>query len=127
MRSLISTVLDDAGYEVSAAADGQQAWESILRDHYDLLLTDNEMPRLAGVALIERIREAGMSLPIIIASGTFPAERVRNNPQLRVAAVLPKPFHIRSLVCTVRNVLQASSGNTGSGQGTSIGLTVGRN
>ena len=98
IRQLISTVLAHAGFEVNAASDGQQAWEALLHEHYDLLVTDNEMPRLPGIKLIERIREEGMSLPVIIASGTFPVERVRNDPQLQIAAVLPKPFRIPELL-----------------------------
>ena len=112
IRHIISTVLARAGFEVTAASDGQQAWDALLDGHYDLLVTDNEMPRLPGIELIERIREEGMSLPVIIASGTFPVEKVRNDPQLQIAAVLPKPFRTGELLNTVRQVLQASSGDT---------------
>ena len=71
IRRLISAVLARAGFDVNTASDGQQAWEALLHEPYDLLVTDNEMPRLAGVELIARIRDAGMSLPVIVASGTF--------------------------------------------------------
>src|ERR1035438_8912209 len=112
IRYLLSTVLAGAGFDVNTASDGQQAWEAILHGHYDLLLTDNDMPRLTGIQLIERIREAGMSLPVIIASGTFPVERVRNDPQHQIAAALPKPFRIPELLDTVRDVLASSPGDT---------------
>ena len=62
-RHLISAVLAGAGFDVNAAADGQQAWEALLHEHYDLLVTDNEMPRLTGIQLIERICEAGIACP----------------------------------------------------------------
>lgn len=48
IRYLISTVLADAGFDVNAASDGQQAWEALLHEHYDLLVTDSHMPRLTG-------------------------------------------------------------------------------
>ena len=112
IRLIISAVLAHAGFEVSAASDGQQAWEALLDGHYDLLVTDNEMPGLPGIKLIERIREEGMSLPVIVVSGTFPLDRMRNDPQLQIAAVLPKPFGTGELLNTVRHVLQASSGDT---------------
>jgi len=107
IRLIISAVLAHAGFEVSAASDGQQAWEALLDGHYDLLVTDNEMPGLPGIKLIERIREEGMSLPVIVVSGTFPLDRMRNDPQLQIAAVLPKPFGTGELLNTVRHVLQA--------------------
>jgi len=112
LRHIISTALVHAGFEVNAASDGQEAWEALLHERYDLLVTDIEMPRLPGINLIKRIREVGMSLPVIIASGTFPVERVRNDPQLQIAAALAKPFRIPELLDTVRDVLVASRGET---------------
>src|SRR5450631_677627 len=47
--NLISTVLAEAGFDVDAAPDGQEAWEALASQKYDLLVTDNEMPRLAGL------------------------------------------------------------------------------
>jgi CheY-like chemotaxis protein len=119
IRYLISTVLTSAGFDVNAASDGQQAWEALLHDHYDLLVTDNEMPRLRGIELIERIREAGMILPVIVVSGTLPLEQVRGLPLGQIAAVLPKPFDIGKLLDSVRHALQAWCGDTTSDQGAS--------
>ena len=112
LRQLISSVLVDDGFAVDTAADGQEAWEALRDGHYDLLVTDNEMPHLPGIKLVERIREEGMSLAVIIASGTFPLVRMRNDPQLQIAAVLPKPFGTGELLNTVRQVLQASCEDT---------------
>lgn len=126
IRYLISTVLAAAGFNVDAAPDGQQAWESVLHEHYDLLVTDNEMPRLAGIELIERIRDAGMSLPVIVASGTFPVEQAPNDPQLQIAAVLPKPFDTSELLNTVRHVLEASREDATANQGPFFRLRTGR-
>lgn len=110
VRCVLSTFLARAGFDVNAASDGEEAWDELHREHYDLLVTDNEMPRLAGIKLIERIREAGMSLPVIIASGSLPVESVRDRPQLEIAAILPKPFGITKLLDTVRQTLQTSQG-----------------
>jgi CheY-like chemotaxis protein len=114
----LSTVLADAGFEVNAASDGQEAWEALLHERYDLLVTDNEMPRLAGIELVARMHKAGMSLPVIIASGSFPMERVRDYPELQIAVALPKPFRILELLNAVRHVFQASCGNTSADQRT---------
>ena len=108
MRDLISGVLTGAGFAVSTASDGQQAWESLLHKRYDLLVTDNEMPRLPGIALIERLRHPGMTLCVVVASGTAPPETVRHDPQLRIDAILPKPFDIADLLNTVNQALQVS-------------------
>jgi CheY-like chemotaxis protein len=111
IRDLISTALAGAGFEVKAASDGQLAWEALVHERYDLLVTDNEMPHLPGIELIERIRDRGISVPIIIASGSFPMEKVREHPELQIAAALPKPFRIIELLNAVRQVFQPSIRN----------------
>lgn len=117
IRCIMTAVLADAGFTVNAASDGQQAWEALLDAHYDLLITDNEMPRLVGLKLIERIRDAGMNLPIIITSGSFPMEKVRDYPELQIAAALPKPFRILELLNAVRDVFQTSCDDPAADQG----------
>jgi len=109
IRWITSNALAEDGYTVNAAADGEQAWEALRHDSYDLLVTDNDMPRLTGIKLIERIRKAGMSLPVIVASGTFSAESVRDYPQFQIAAVIPKPFGMLEFLDTVRNVLSSKA------------------
>ncbi len=118
IRFAVSKVLARAGFQVSAVCDGQQAWELLQHQHYDLLITDNEMPCLAGLELIQRIREADMSMLVIIASGSFPVERMRDYPELRIAAALPKPFGISELLDIVRFVLRPSCGDIAAEQTT---------
>jgi DNA-binding response OmpR family regulator len=112
IRHLLSVILADAGFDVSAASDGQEAWEALLYEYYDLLITDNEMPRLAGVELIKRMCEAGMSTAIIIASSSLPTEKLSEYPMSHIAAVLPKPFPIVELLTATRHALKASCGDT---------------
>jgi DNA-binding NtrC family response regulator len=112
IRQIISKALVDEGYAVNATADGEQAWEELRHDSYDLLVTDNEMPRLTGIKLIERVRKAGMSLPVIVASGNFPVDRARDYPQFQIAAVIPKPFRNLEFLDAVRNVLSSKEGVT---------------
>jgi DNA-binding response OmpR family regulator len=107
IRHFSATVLAGAGFEVIAARDGLEAWSALLEEPCDLLVTDNEMPGLDGVELIDRLREAGMSLPVIIASGTFSVENMKGHPGRHITAVLPKPFGIWELLNTVGSVLPA--------------------
>lgn len=101
LRRLIAAVLTGAGFEVRTVSDGEQAWEAVCREPYDLLVTDNEMPRLSGLNLIQRMRAVGLHLPVLIASGTLSAESAHDVPQLQIAAVLIKPFRIAELLDAV--------------------------
>src|SRR5437867_4517354 len=94
IRCFSSSVLAVAGFDVNVASDGEQAWEALSHEHYDLLITDNDMPRLTGMKLIERIRETGMRLPVIMASCSLRSAIAREQPQLHIAAVVSKPFTI---------------------------------
>lgn len=77
-RQLYMQILMCSGYRVDTAENGQAAWnalESARREsgRYDLLITDNAMPELSGVDLVRKMRSAHMDLPVIMASGTAPA------------------------------------------------------
>jgi CheY-like chemotaxis protein len=108
IRQIISSVLAGDGFEVNTTVDGEQAWEALHQGHFDLLVTDNEMPRLAGLRLIERIRKEGMNLPVIVASGSLSPKEIRDNPLLQIAAVLPKPFELLELLDTVRQAMRVA-------------------
>src|SRR5579859_935677 len=69
IRQLSTDVLIQHGYHVDAAEDGAAAWEALQLKRYDLLVTDNEMPKLSGVELLEKLHAARMALPIIMATG----------------------------------------------------------
>jgi CheY-like chemotaxis protein len=108
LRRLETDILSDEGLAITATSDGEQAWEALGHGYYDALVTDNEMPNLTGLALVERIRKAGLSLPIIIASGSFRAESVDDYPQLKIAAVIPKPFSKSNFLNAVKTILSLS-------------------
>jgi len=109
IRHLMSSVLASGGFEVRAAEDGEQAWQTLLQAPFDLLVTDSDMPRLTGLELTERMREAGMHLPVVIASGSFAVDSVSDYPQLRIAAVVLKPFDIGEFLTVVRIALRMSA------------------
>lgn len=56
---LAATVVETLGHSVDTAATGLAAWELLERRHYDVLVTDREMPGLDGLALCERVRARG--------------------------------------------------------------------
>lgn len=60
-RASLVRQLESWGHTVRAAEDGEAAWELFTSDEFDVVITDWEMPRLSGVELIRRIREAGGS------------------------------------------------------------------
>lgn len=54
---LIRVVLQQAGHQVTLAGDGEEAWQRLERERFDLLLTDIRMPRMDGLELLQRARQ----------------------------------------------------------------------
>ena len=57
MRQMVSFTLRNAGYEVVEAVDGEDAFDKAREREFDLVLTDQNMPRLDGIGLTRRLRE----------------------------------------------------------------------
>lgn len=108
IRQLSTTVLIHFGYVVDTAEDGAAAWEALNADSYDLLITDNNMPKVTGVELLKKLRAARMEMPVIMATGTVPTEEFIRYPWLQPAATLPKPYTATEMLCAVKDVLCAA-------------------
>src|SRR5579862_317214 len=108
VRRVIAHALMGSGYHADTAEDGAAAWETIQIKAFNLLITDHNMPKLTGVELVRKLRSARMALPVILVTGKLPTEALAQNPSLRLAAMLPKPFSIDELLETVRTVLRAT-------------------
>ena len=58
MRQMVSFTLKNAGFAVVEAVDGQDAWEKASARDFNLVLTDQNMPRMDGLTLVKKLREA---------------------------------------------------------------------
>jgi CheY-like chemotaxis protein len=84
-----SELLQDLGHEVFEAASGQQALDVLEREpDIDLLLTDQAMPNMTGLQLVDRARQMMPDLPVVIATGYG---EILQHAQLCVTK-LDKPF-----------------------------------
>src|SRR5580658_9463351 len=72
IRRVNTEVLIYSGYQVDAAEDGAAAWDALQLNQYDLMVTDNDMPKVTGVELIQKLQTARMAVPVIMATGTSP-------------------------------------------------------
>lgn len=90
-----------AGYDVDTAEDGEAGWEALQTNKYDLLITDNKMPKLRGLELIKRLRDHGMILPIILASTLLPVIDPEQEFYFHDVHLLEKPVSALQLLASV--------------------------
>jgi two-component system alkaline phosphatase synthesis response regulator PhoP len=108
LRQLTAEVLIDAGYHVDVAENGATAWSALQFSKYDLLITDQFMPKLSGVELLRKIYTANMTLPIIMATGFLPTWEFALHPCLQPVKMLLKPYSFQKLLGMVKNVLHTT-------------------
>jgi len=114
IRRSNAMVLHHAGYHVDTAEDGASGWSLLKASHYDVLITDNTMPRVTGLELIKKLRSEEMPLSVILASGTAPTEELEQSPWMRLDAVLLKPYTVKDILTAIRRVLCKADGSAGS-------------
>jgi CheY-like chemotaxis protein len=107
IRQLSAEVLRQSGYQVDTAENGAAAWDILQAKRYDLLVTDNSMPKMTGVELLKRLRAARILLPVVMATGTLPKAEFARNPGLQPAVTLVKPYTSEELLNAVQEVLRA--------------------
>jgi DNA-binding NtrC family response regulator len=106
IRWLLSNLLEDAGYAVTTAGDGQQALDLAAKQPQHLVLLDVRMPRLDGMAVLQRLREADPRLPVIMLTAYGDVPSAVQAMKLGAADYLLKPFHNEEVLLAIRRALE---------------------
>jgi DNA-binding response OmpR family regulator len=94
------------GYDVEDATDGADGWEALQDRHFDVVITDNAMPKMTGVEMIEKLRSSRMTVPVIMATGTMPTFEFARKPWITPDIALIIPFSDDELLAAIRNILR---------------------
>jgi PAS domain S-box-containing protein len=99
-------MLAGAGYDVESVKDGAAGWDALQAKTYDLIITDNKMPKMTGMEMIEKLRSARMAVPVILATACAPTHEFDRKPWLKPDATLQRPVSNDDLLAAVRRVLR---------------------
>ncbi len=105
IQDILSEALTSEGMEPVGCFNGQEALKLLDEDRFDLLLLDMRMPLLDGLSLIKAVKEKKVRLPIIVITGMASHEEIEKALSQGVYKCIRKPFHIRSLLKDVKEVL----------------------
>jgi two-component system, chemotaxis family, chemotaxis protein CheY len=90
MRTYLRSILTGAGYDVTEAVDGGEAFDEIMREPVDLLITDLDMPGMDGFALLSAVSLLPKHrAPVMVVCSAMLDEMLAvRRPELRLAAAL---------------------------------------
>lgn len=106
VRDALAEKLRAWGHEVSAASDGEEAWQLFQKANeegkpFDLIITDLGMPKVGGAELAERIKRIAQSLPVLVITGWGKERKVANADK-----VLSKPVRWHELKEAIAEVVR---------------------
>jgi len=110
VRELISEVLQLDEYRVDTAIDGLEALNLLRKTTFDLLILDISMPKLDGLALLEKIREEKNDVPVLLLSARNDRKDIATGLRLGSDDYVTKPFGIEELVLRVKAILRRTKG-----------------
>jgi two-component system, chemotaxis family, chemotaxis protein CheY len=105
---MVRIALTGAGFDVTQAADGQQALDIARQSSFDLVLSDVNMPVMDGIALIRALRAeaAYRHTPILMLTTESSVDRKREGKDAGATGWIVKPFDPAQLVATMHRVLR---------------------
>jgi two-component system OmpR family response regulator len=111
LQRQLSRALTDAGYAVEAAADGLRAEFLGQTERYDAVVLDLGLPRLDGLTVLRRWRDAGVGVPVLVLTA-------RGSWHEKVAGIdggaddyVAKPFQMEEVLARVRALIRRASGH----------------
>ena len=110
LRESLSASLTDAGFSVESAADGKEGLYFATEYPIDLAIVDLGLPQLSGMEVIQRIREAEHTYPILILTARDRWQDKVEGLQAGADDYVVKPFHFEEIEARINALLRRSAG-----------------
>jgi len=103
IRNFLNDILKMSGYEVECASNGKEALRLLQCKKFDLLITDNKMPKMDGLELTKSIKNMNIDIKIIIISGE---EIEKSFTELGISEFFRKPLRYKNLLKSLERLAQ---------------------
>lgn len=106
----IRVALQRAGWVADLATDGEDAWFQAETQDYDAIILDLGLPRLDGLTVLKRLREAGVSTPVLILTARDSWREKVEGIDAGADDYLAKPFQMEELMARLRAITRRAAG-----------------
>lgn len=111
IRNLVTLVVENAGFKVYSAFDGEDGLQKTIELNPDLILLDSMMPRMSGVEFLEQIRKNKdlkiNSIPVIMLTSRSSVEDIDQAIDFGATSYVVKPFRLENLVEKILKLLKS--------------------
>ncbi len=110
ISEMTQKALRNNGYKVVSARDGAEGLDLYKRHRVEiaLVLLDLGLPKMDGIAVLERIRQTDPEMHVILSSGFLDPDQEKSLANDRFVCFLPKPYELREMLKTIRETLYPS-------------------
>lgn len=108
-RKAMKKMFEKSGYNVTVAADGQEALEALSEESFDLIISDLRMPNLNGMELMEELKRRRINLPVIFITAYGEVESYMDLMNLGAFEYINKPVKGQEILGVVRKALESAS------------------
>ena len=117
LRKVLSAMLRREGYEVAAAANGEEALAEFDKNGADVVVTDLVMPQVGGMEVLKGISTRSPDVPVIIITAHGDVAAARQAFLARAVDFIEKPFDGEQLLAAIEVALGRAHAGAGSGPG----------
>ena len=105
LRTILSTELTNAGYEVATAQEGGEAIQKIQNAQYDLILLDIKMEPVDGFEVLKFVKKDFPKIKVIMLTGFADLKNAIESKRLGAEDFVSKPYDLVDLLTTIERVL----------------------
>jgi len=106
MREVLGILLEEEGYEITAATDGLEGIEHLNKDIFDLVITDIKMPKADGFEVLKKVKELSPSTIVIMITAFGTTESTIEAMKLGAYDYIYKPFKIDEIRLVIQKAFE---------------------
>ncbi len=104
LHEIIEEFLEELEYDVITTYDGQEAYELIFENHFDLLILDVNVPSINGFDLLKDLKANAMDIPTIFITSLHTTKDMEKGFNVGADDYIKKPFHLSELKLRIENI-----------------------